>query len=695
MKKICGFVFSFVLAGFVVAAPALAQAPAQLYISGVQTSGGAGHTTDDYIELFNPGAVAVNLKDFKLVKRTAHSAADSIIKSWTEDALVPAYSFYLWANTSYSSILALPDTSSSSSVADDNGVALRFGSLDTGQLVDSVAWGLADNGFAVVSGNVPAGSVLQRQDLSGSESIYVPVVGATPRNTSTQVLPPGAEPPDDEPPIAVEPGPVVYLPLEINEILPNPAGSDEGQEAVELYNPNSGAVDLAGWFLGDGLATLPASNALDLSGTIAAGSYKSVVIPGGKFTLNNTGGDSVQLFSPDKKVVDSVTYTGTAGENKSFQKFASGWQWLEASLGQANILPPEEEGPDETEDEDEETEPAKIYGGISINEFYPAFGGDIATPMLEVVNHSDADTDLAGWQVDVASTHLKKPSDTALIIDNENVVTAGGLGTVALGNIASNDFEPAGKYWVILYSPDGKSQDAVNVKNIVSRLSYAKLGISGWQWTNWSPLGENKAFAAPSLQVTEILPAYKEAETDAFVEFQNIGAAPVYLGNLKIKIGTKSVWLGESTLAPQEFAAVFAEDLPAVLTTAGKKVLLVDANDKQVATASYPKGKTGLAYMIQPDGKWIWTAEATPAAANIFAAPEIAAKAPAKTAAKPVTLPTAKVAGAATANPLPPEPSPTQPKKSKKPIWIFGVVGAVLLAAAAVIWFVAKEPEVS
>jgi len=723
MKKTYLLVVSFVLAVLIVLAPAIARAVSQVYITGVQTSGGTGHTTDDFIELFNPNPEAISLKDFVLVKRTASATADSAIKSWTEDTLIPGYSFYLWANSSYGGIGQAPDITTSSSVADNNGIALRYGGLDAGQLVDALSWGQSSNGFALVSGNIPANSVLRRQDLFAAQSSYALLGGAIPRNSSVQELPidpppeetpppetdpdpeqppttdpPSdppivVEPPTDPPPIIIEPPPVVppvvYLPLKITEVLPNPTGTDTGQEAVELYNPNNAAVDITGWFLGDGLASVPASSALELSGSIGPGQYKAIVIPSGKFTLNNTGGDSVQLFSPDKIVVDSVTYTGTAAENNSFQRFDQGWLWLESSMGLANVEPPTEAG--QEGEQEEEDEPAIVYSGVTITEFYPAFGTGIATPMLEVVNRSGKEVDLERWKIDVVATHLKKPSDSAFTIDNSNVVARDSYGIVVLANVNSVDFDPAGKYWVILYSPDGKSQDAVNVKSIVSRLSYAKVGTLGWEWAAWSPLAENLSFIAPGLEFTEILPAYKDAEVDAFAEFWNPTTEPVFLGNLKIKIGTKGVWLPDYTLQPKEYYTVFAEDLPAALTTAGKKVLLLDANDKLVASVSYPKAKTDLALMAQEDGKWVWTAEPTPGAANIFEPGQSFAKAPAKIVAKPVPVKPAITAGANT-NLLPPEETSAARKNSKKPIWVFGALGAVLFSAAAVVWFMAKEP---
>jgi len=119
-----------------------------LLISEIQTSGGPGATTNDFIELYNPTEVDVNLKGYRLVKRTASSSADTLIKSWTSDTIIKAHGFYMWVNSAFTSISITPDVTTSQSIADNNGIAIRFGADDTGTIIDSVAWGEGiNNGF--------------------------------------------------------------------------------------------------------------------------------------------------------------------------------------------------------------------------------------------------------------------------------------------------------------------------------------------------------------------------------------------------------------------------------------------------------------------------------------------------------------------------------------------------------------------
>lgn len=119
-----------------------------ILIEEVQTTGGSGKTMNDFIKIFNPSSSPFNLKGYRLVKRTKTGTSDISLKSWTSDALIPSRGSYIWANSSFSSLTPPADTTTSGSISDDNGVALRQGPEDTGIIIDAVAWGGAQNGIA-------------------------------------------------------------------------------------------------------------------------------------------------------------------------------------------------------------------------------------------------------------------------------------------------------------------------------------------------------------------------------------------------------------------------------------------------------------------------------------------------------------------------------------------------------------------
>ncbi len=141
-----------------------------IVISSVQTTGGLGHTTEDFVELYNPLATQFNLKGSRLVKRTKVGTSDTSLKSWTDDAFIPSGGRYRWANTGYP---GSADVRTSGSIADDNAVALRQGSEDTGVIIDAVGWGQASNALvesSPFSTNPTVGQVLARKQWVDTSS---------------------------------------------------------------------------------------------------------------------------------------------------------------------------------------------------------------------------------------------------------------------------------------------------------------------------------------------------------------------------------------------------------------------------------------------------------------------------------------------------------------------------------------------
>lgn len=384
--------------------PAVEAAPEEpaLIISAVQITGGTGRTQEDFIELYNPGSEPFDLNGHRLVKRTAAGTADTAIKAWTEETLVLPHHFYLWANSGFAAIPAVPDAVSSATLADNNGIALRSGSNDIGEIIDNLAWGSTANGFDSVSEQNPGASEsLLREDLFSVAASFV-IQPSNPRNSTIELLPaeipevpevpegsPADEPVEEgEPAQEEEPE---EIDIRITELMPNPAGSDSGFEQVELYNAGSQTVDVAGFKLDDVALTADSisSDAYILPPLeISPNSYKAVTIPSGKFALNNTGGDIVTLFDAAGAALNSVFYEGTAPEALSYSHFASGWQWAEPTLGQDNgaAPPPQEES--ETEDEVDYDN-----SGLIISELYPRPGKG-ETEFIEIYNSGDGKAQL-------------------------------------------------------------------------------------------------------------------------------------------------------------------------------------------------------------------------------------------------------------------------------------------------------------
>ena len=119
--------------------------------------------------------------------------------------------------------------------------------------------------------------------------------------------------------------------LRINEFLPNPAGTDTGNEWVELKNVSAKTLDVGGAKVkrqtGTTVATVPADTLLAPGGLFLATASGSMV----------NGGDTLELWVDTAKI-DQVTY-GTAEDGLS-------WVRLGAAEGAWSDRPtPGEENP--------------------------------------------------------------------------------------------------------------------------------------------------------------------------------------------------------------------------------------------------------------------------------------------------------------------------------------------------------------
>lgn len=125
----------------------------------------------------------------------------------------------------------------------------------------------------------------------------------------------------------------------INEFDSNPAGTDNGREWVELYNPTANSVDLTGW-------TIRASTGLSIS--IPAG---RVLAAKGYLVLNITSGSlantnlSLTLLNKDRAVVDITPALSDTLDNRvAWARFPNGydsdsatdWRFQQGTFGSSN-----------------------------------------------------------------------------------------------------------------------------------------------------------------------------------------------------------------------------------------------------------------------------------------------------------------------------------------------------------------------
>jgi hypothetical protein len=317
------------------------------------------------------------------------------------------------------------------SLADNNGIALRVGENDTGEILDNLAWGNTANGFDLGSEQNPGtNQSLIRTNLFDGPAQYT-LAASSARNSNIELLPDVIDdPPADDPPDPddtqdndnenndddAQDEEIEPFQITITELLPNPAGSDSGLEKIELYNAGTNSVDLTGFKLDDIAGADPlSSNAYTLEDLeIASENYLSLVIPIGKFSLNNTGGDVVTLFDNTGRALDTVFYEGTVPENQSYSKFGSNWAWSNSTFGTDNGNPPAVDSDDnEDEDKDKEVDDKEDLGdydnsGLEITELLPNPETG-AAEFIEIHNSGEEAAQLSQVELWIGDRHKTLP----------------------------------------------------------------------------------------------------------------------------------------------------------------------------------------------------------------------------------------------------------------------------------------------
>jgi hypothetical protein len=128
------------------AAPPSAHVRIDEFSTGVE-----GALTDEFVEIVNAGATAVDLSGYKLVYRSAAGASDVSLVTLPDGTTLAAGAFVLFGGSGYAGAHPADRSFSTSLASSGGGLALRDPS---GIVVDSVAWGTATNAF--VEGTVAA-----------------------------------------------------------------------------------------------------------------------------------------------------------------------------------------------------------------------------------------------------------------------------------------------------------------------------------------------------------------------------------------------------------------------------------------------------------------------------------------------------------------------------------------------------------
>lgn len=153
-----------------------------------------------------------------------------------------------------------------------------------------------------------------------------PAGDAVPRSASSTVT----SPPVPDRPIVI-----------LSELLPNPAGSDDAAEFIELANVGGQPADVAGWRLRDELGSEYVIAPSDGPTAIAAGGTLALPRSRTAIALNNTGGETIKFFAPGHdRATATASFDGAAPEGLAWARGTDGrWSWtLTPTPGKPNDI---------------------------------------------------------------------------------------------------------------------------------------------------------------------------------------------------------------------------------------------------------------------------------------------------------------------------------------------------------------------
>lgn len=325
----------------------------------------AQHThSHEWIEIKNISGSEINLSGWKFNDGSNHNLIAPPDKGGQGSLVIPAGGFAILADDAITFLSDHPGFSGTviDTVMSLNNTAdiLKILNAD-GQVIDEISYtkeiGAAGDGYALERVNDYSTQFCVSQYLGGSAGlanvpncfVATPTPNPTPTPTPiptinpTPTLPPTGGPTPTSSPIqslaaSLMPSPAstsvsetTTISLNINEFIPNPDGSDEENEWIEIYNAGETEVSLSGWKLTD--ASDKKYNFTNEK--INSKEYLVLTRPQTKITINNDA-ETLSLISPKGEVISQIQYSGGSQEGYSFARYAKNdWRWT-------NLLTPGE-----------------------------------------------------------------------------------------------------------------------------------------------------------------------------------------------------------------------------------------------------------------------------------------------------------------------------------------------------------------
>lgn len=543
------FLFPILLLGFFIASARAEQAN-HLVISAAQIKS-TEKTTHDFIEIYNPTNIDIKLDDYRLVKRTEKATKDDSIKAWGKNDIIQAHGWRLWASSDDAAFPALlgADDFTKDTIADDTGIAIRIGAENTGEVIDSVAWGSAENIFK--EGMPPAnpaasealvrkqGNGLNGEDTGNNAGDFFIVSNYKPHNSGGYA--PALSSPTPLAPSGAEGAPAASA----NSSSQSSSNSANNSGLLKPLVAEAGADKEAA--IGQ-MVSFDGSDSYDPEGKV--------------LEYNWDFGDGTKAMG-----VSASHIFNSAGELKAILKIISGSRAAEDFLA-VKIIEPD------------------FSDKVILSEILPDPAGlDKDGEWIEIFNGGDKKVNLKGWMLDDKTDGGVKP-----YVFMENIFIEAKSFLIVPRNKSKIVLANAGGEVNLLWH-NGKNLSKVSYGAAKEGQSYALIN-GAWQWTETPSAGKenNLKNAEPAIQPkkTESVLPVKAAENIAEVSGEIIKA-----GKPEQNIEADNKVLNETVLEEEAPNEIIASDIKTISedlknTNSGNLGNSNNGNDNQAEEKNNP-----------------------------------------------------------------------------------------------------------
>ncbi len=343
-----------------------------IVISEIQISSTTS-SLEEFVELYNQTDESISLTGYKLTKRTKSGNESSLVTSTKFIGTIPAKGYFVIAHPNFATEINanISYSSASYSIAKDNTVILYD---SNGIIRDLVGFGEATVAEGTPATNPDTNQSIIRKkidsmliDTDNNNADFSTNTCPSPHKDICDVSP--LDPPEN----------IIYPPLLINEVFPNPKDAEEDNEFIEIYNPTSIPVSLVNWIISDASQT---GKYIIKNGTIPAHDYFTIYRSSFKFALNNTGLETISLTSPNNIIMSTIFYNYTI-EGKSFNRDTP-WYYANPTPNTLNTINPQNVN----------------YPSLLITEILPnPIGDESVGEYIEIYNPHNFLVDLTDWML--------------------------------------------------------------------------------------------------------------------------------------------------------------------------------------------------------------------------------------------------------------------------------------------------------